>query len=588
MKKVYFLIAILASLAGLGLWSFRQDTAFHIKTDSYLDARLDSLLGVTQEMLAYTEAGDMERVQTGFFAARSHYKKIEALVEYFFTESAIKLNGPALMESEPSMPGEYKYPTGFQVLEEALFAATIMKHDVRNEIENIRFYVKRIKAHREDVHFTPTNVLDALKLNLYRLIAKGIAGFDSPVILNSLPEAISTLQGTQELLFLIGENGRTLHALLDSAVAFAGQEGMTFDDFDRAVFIRRYINPVTAAFVDFQKLCNIPFETTIPRLIGPQATDMFDYEQWNVLFFAPSDALPVTAPYVRLGERLFFDKRLSVNLSRNCASCHEPSKAFTDGRTTNTTLLGDQSILRNTPTLINAAYQPAQFYDRRVTFLEDQIHDVVTNAKEMGGAFETLVARLNKDKVLKRAFGEVMGKEDIKERDVKRLIAAYIRSLQQLNTPFDRYMHGDTAALSATAVKGFNLFMGKAKCGTCHFMPLFNGTVPPGFEKIESEVLGVPFAKDKNVVDTDPGAYNIYKIGYQMYSFKTPTVRTSAQTAPYMHNGIYQTLDEVIGFYNHGGGAGLGIELEFQTLPPDSLHLTSEEQKQLKAFLEVL
>lgn len=588
MKKLYFLIAILAGVAGLGFWSFRQDTAFQVKMDRHLDAGLDSLMLVTEHMLERTARNDMAGVQAGFFEARAHYKRIEALVEYFFTESATRLNGPALLESEPSMPGEYKYPTGFQVLEEALFAGEISVHTVRNEIENIRFYVKRIKAHREDVHFTPSNVLDALKLNIYRLISKGIAGFDSPVILNALPEAVSTLRGTQDILFLVGGNGQQLHRLLDSAAQFAGQEGVSFDDFDRAVFIRRYINPVTAAFTDFHREHRIPFETSFPRLIAPDAADMFDYDKWNVLFFAPSDALPVTAPYVRLGEKLFYDKRLSVNLSRNCASCHEPARAFTDGRPTNTTLLGDMPILRNTPTLINAAYQPAQFYDRRVTFLEDQIHDVVTNEKEMGASFQVLVARLNKDKALKRQFRELMGKEEIRERDVKRLIAAYIRSLQQMSTPFDRYMKGDTAALSARAVKGFNLFMGKAKCGTCHFMPLFNGAVPPYFDKIESEVLGVPLSKDQAVVDTDSGAYNIYRIGYQMYSFKTPTVRTSAQTAPYMHNGIYQTLDEVIDFYDHGGGAGLGIELEFQTLPSDSLHLTAEEKQQIKAFLEVL
>lgn len=588
MKKVYFLITILTGLTGLGLWSFKQDTAFQGKIDRYLDTRLDSMLLVTEQMLEQVARNDMESVKNGFFEARTHYKKIEALVEYFFTESATKLNGPALLESDPSMPGEYKYPTGFQVLEEVLFAEDISVHEVRNEIENIRFYIKRIKAHREDVYFTSSNVLDALKLNLYRLIAKGITGFDSPVILNSLPEAVSTLRSTQDLLFLVGENGKSIHILLDSAAAFAGQQGVSFDDFDRAVFIRRYINPVTAAFVNFHKEHQIPFETSVPRLISAEATDMFDYDEWDVLFFAPSDALPITANYVRLGELLFYDNRLSANLSRNCASCHEPSRAFTDGRATNTTILGDKPILRNTPTLINAAYQPAQFYDRRVTFLEDQIHDVVTNTKEMGGTFEILVARLNKDKALKKQFRDLMGKDDIQERDVKRLIAAYIRSLQQLNTPFDRYMQGDAAAINTTAIKGFNLFMGKAKCGTCHFMPLFNGTVPPNFDKIESEVLGVPLAKDKNVVDTDPGAYNIYRIGYQMYSFKTPTVRTSTLTAPYMHNGIYRTLDEVIDFYNHGGGAGLGIELEFQTLPPDSLHLTVEEKQQIKAFLEVL
>lgn len=588
MKKIYTVVLILISISGLGLWSFKHQTSFHNKVVDYMDVHLDALMHISDSMLIASSGRDLNAVKSQFLQARAHYKKIEALVEYFYTESATKLNGPALLESEPSEPGEHKIPKGFQVLEEILFSEAASVFEVRSEVSNIQFYIKRVQAHQEDVLYTPSNVLDALKLNLYRLISKGISGFDSPVALNALPETVSTLEGTQDLLFLMGASGQKVHALIEDAIGFVKAKPVSFNDFNRAVFIAQYINPVTAELVAFHQDNNIPFDNIFPKLIAPEAKNMFDYDKWNVLFFAPSDALPVTAPYIALGKQLFSDKRLSLNMTRSCATCHDPSKAFTDGLPANKTIVGNEPILRNTPTMLNAAYQPAQFYDRRVTFLEDQIHDVVTNKNEMGGKFSALVERLNQDKDLKAAFKEHLGSSEIKERDVKRLIATYIRSLKKLNTPFDSYMQGDPTAMNHNQINGFNLFMGKAKCGTCHFLPLFNGTVPPTFSKVESEVLGVPVSATQNEVDGDLGAYNIYHIAYQKYSFKTPSVRASGQTAPYMHNGIYSTLDEVIDFYDHGGGAGLGIDLEFQTLPPDSLHLSVEEKLQIKAFLEIL
>ena len=137
---------------------------------------------------------------------------------------------------------------------------------------------------------------------------------------------------------------------------------------------------------------------------------------------------------------------------------------------------------------------------------------------------------------------------------------------------------------------GFNLFMGKGLCGTCHFAPLFNGTVPPAYTQTESEVIGVPSrAVTRNAsIDPDVGRIAITRRPTQRHAFKTPTLRNVELTAPYMHNGVYRTLEEVLDFYNRGGGAGIGSEVPNQTLPFDKLNLTSAEQRAIIVFLRTL
>lgn len=132
--------------------------------------------------------------------------------------------------------------------------------------------------------------------------------------------------------------------------------------------------------------------------------------------------------------------------------------------------------------------------------------------------------------------------------------------------------------------------MGKGKCGTCHFAPLFNGSKPPLYNIIESEVIGVPGNADSlhPVADADKGRIAITANRVHDNSFKTPTVRNIELTAPYMHNGVYKTLEEVVEFYNKGGGAGLGIKIENQTLPFDNLNLSAAEKKALIAFMRSL
>src|SRR5664279_5894196 len=172
--------------------------------------------------------------------------------------------------------------------------------------------------------------------------------------------------------------------------------------------------------------------------------------------------------------------------------------------------------------------------------------------------------------------------------EVMNAIGSYLRSLTWLNSRFDEYMQGNKTAMSPEEISGFNVFMGKGKCATCHFMPLFNGSFPPGFTTMETEVIGVPRAIGKKEIDPDPGRYDIVRIGFLRHAFKTPTVRNAARTAPYMHNGVFASLEQVVDFYNKGGGAGLGLTIENQTLPFDKLELTETEQKDIVSIINSL
>jgi cytochrome c peroxidase len=132
--------------------------------------------------------------------------------------------------------------------------------------------------------------------------------------------------------------------------------------------------------------------------------------------------------------------------------------------------------------------------------------------------------------------------------------------------------------------------MGKAVCATCHFPPTFNGTVPPKFDETEFENIGITRTVDFNhpVLDDDPGLYYPFEIEERRHFFKTATIRNIALTAPYMHNGAFETLEEVLEFYNSGGGQGLGLDVPYQTLPSDPLNLEKTEIDAIIAFMKTL
>ena len=317
-------------------------------------------------------------------------------------------------------------------------------------------------------------------------------------------------------------------------------------------------------------------------------THLFADTLFNIHFFSPNERYQMTPQRVALGEALFYDSILS-RAKRSCATCHQPGKGFTDGIRVPSAINQSTILKRNTPTLTAVAFQTKFFYDSRAATLENQLNSVIHNIDEMDGSLKESIERIREHPVYHDQFKKAYPNDRIAvtEYNIANAISSYMRSLPVFNTRFDRYMRNE-GKLTAQERKGFNLFAGKAKCATCHFIPLFNGLVPPQFTETESEVLGVPSVTSSSVVDDDLGKITFTHSPINRHAFKTPTLRNVSRTAPYMHNGIFRTLEEVMEFYNNGGGEGLGIHLGNQTLPADSLHLNKKEIKSIIAFLRSL
>ncbi len=398
----------------------------------------------------------------------------------------------------------------------------------------------------------------------------------------------------------IGSVPNNRRAVWDSAsarlVRAAGylDEHPDFERLDRLELIVAYANPAAHAVDSLRTALGI--ELPPGRSAWSHgAAALFDAGAFDATGFAPVFAPRRTESLVGLGRDLFFDPALSGKETRSCASCHQPPKAFTDGLARRASLSGAHDRGRNTPTVINVGLQPGSFYDQRAAYLEDQITDVIANAEEMGHSVDAAAVRLRGTGTYTarfRAAFDIADDSALSPARLRMALAAYLRSLQALDSRFDRAARGDTALLSSSERHGFTLFMGKARCGTCHFAPLFNGTTPPTFTEAEPEVIGTPAGplgtRDGGRIDPDVGRFAVDRIELHRFAFKTPTLRNIALTAPYMHNGVFRTLEDVIDFYDGGGGAGRGIATPQQTLPRDSLHLSRDEKRDIIAFLGAL
>ena len=296
-----------------------------------------------------------------------------------------------------------------------------------------------------------------------------------------------------------------------------------------------------------------------------------------------------------LGRMLFFDPILSQNMKRSCSSCHNPDKAFSDGMVKSMAYDENGDVGRNSPGLVNAIYSEKFFLDLRADKMENQIEHVIFNQKEFHTNYKTIFSRLEKSEEYQSLFESAFAGQSvsgINRYTLSAAISSYILSLRSFNSPVDKYLRGETDEIDPKVKKGFNLFMGKAACGTCHFAPTFSGLVPPFFEENESEVIGVLVRPGSDSIDTDQGRYTSGRLSdeaqFYKQSFKTTTVRNVALTAPYFHNGAYSNLKEVLDFYNHGGAQGKGLDLPNQTLPGDSLGLDEYEINAIVKFLESL
>ena len=324
---------------------------------------------------------------------------------------------------------------------------------------------------------------------------------------------------------------------------------------------------------------------------------------------------PQTTDKIKLGDRLYHDKRLSADGKVSCSTCHAKEKGFTDNLQVSKGFQ-DQTGTRNAPTVINAAYMTSQFWDGREPDLEGQSKGPFINPVEGGLAnHEVLLEKVRADDDYNLAFTKVFGVSGKKIHidHVAKAIASFERTIIGGNSAFDRYQYGgDKTALSRAAQRGLKLFRNKARCVSCHTIEqtqaLFTDNrfhnIGVGFKKIKGKEaktasafikkknnsrldLDVEVLTDSNVSELGRFAVtgNITEVG----AFKTPSLRNLTLTAPYMHDGSLKTLEEVVDFYNNGGRIKQNDPLSgFLSGGIRPLKLSKQEKKDLVAFLESL
>lgn len=270
---------------------------------------------------------------------------------------------------------------------------------------------------------------------------------------------------------------------------------------------------------------------------------------------------------IELGRLLFFETRLSLDKSMSCATCHDPAKGFSDGKALSVGFAG-KTLRRHSPTILNSAFNTVQFWDGRSHSLEDQALGPITNPDEMNMVnAELAVERLNKVALYRELFQKAYGQGPT-IKGIARAISAFERTLITPDSPFDKYLRGDKNALAAAEKRGLLLFISKASCSQCH-----NGV---NLTDNEFHNLG-------NNKSADPGRFQVTGAEKDRAAFKTPTLRNIALTAPYMHHGSLKTMEEVVDYYNRGGGAGPNKSSMIV-----KLFLTNQEKRDLVAFLKTL
>ena len=279
---------------------------------------------------------------------------------------------------------------------------------------------------------------------------------------------------------------------------------------------------------------------------------------------------PLTSDKVKLGRKLFGDKILSRNRKLACKGCHQPKKAFTDGRAKAVGVYGRQGN-RSVPTLVNRAYGRAFFWDGRTSTLEEQVVKPIESESEMDMTVPEVVERLKRKRRYRKMFRQAFGRE-INGQDLARALAGYVRTIYSGNSPFDRYIYGDRNVLSEQARRGLRIFRGKGNCTACHIGPTLSDE--------DFHNTGVAW---KNGKFLDEGRFAITGEPEQKGAFKTPTLREVARTAPYMHDGSLTKLEDVIDFYDDGGRKNPNLDEEIRPLK-----LTAREKREVLTFLKSL
>ncbi|MCR6642936.1 MAG: cytochrome C peroxidase [Sporocytophaga sp.] len=609
MNKNYLFLLFLSFIAFISI-SFKTcllnesdyNSGYHHRLFEF-NREQSELLDLIQNTDLYSHAS-LDKVKHKINTCRIYLKKLDFWLRYLEPISYKKINGPLPVEWETEVFEKFEKPykregAGLTLAAMYLEEPNLEKDSLLNLIllsQSASFVYSAdsisngLKSYH---HFFLCNRLFLLNLSTIYT-----TGFECPDTSLVIPELRMMLREVKKINTSFVESfpetplDEKYLSLFDRMIEFSVRQSSNYSEFDHFTFLKVYVNPLFAmnqgyirnyqviskSYMDYSlnKNCNSIFSKSL--YIGQNPKGVF-------LRVKEVEALKEID---RLGKLLFYDPILSGNNLRSCASCHKPTEYFTDTVLT-TSLQFDRktSLKRNSPSLINVEHNHLIMLDGKHISLQHQTKGVVENPHELGSNEKEVMQKVLSCKEYKNAFASLL-KYTPQEKEITfdHIISAltfYYSKFSKYYSPFDEAMNEDNF-LPSSAKQGFNLFMSKAQCATCHFVPIFNGVKPP-YTNSEFEVLGVPDASNSMNLSLDKGRSEVHSVNELHNAFRTGSIRNAAHTSPYMHNGVFKSLREVIDFYDAGGGIGRGLDVSNQTLSSDSLHLTDAEKNKIIAFV---
>lgn len=587
-----------------------------IKRDTYANHYISSLnefqsqqkvLLETIAQSSLTSNQSIEEIRTQLIATRNKLKPLDFWLRYLEPLSYKKINGPLPVEWETEVFEKFEKPykregagltLAMLYLEEPVIDKQQLLHLIQSSIDASKVYgadsiTEDFKTHD---HFYLCN-----RLFILNLAAIYTTGFECPDTERIIPELNLMLREVHHTYITFNESfadtplSHEYLTLYQKTMDFVVAQPTDYEKFDHYTFLKDFVNPLFTLNQQLIKNYKVVSRSNVDYSLNKNAASIFDKSLYNGqnskgIFVRVKDPA-VLAEIDRIGKLLFYDPILSGNNLRSCASCHKPTQYFTDTLGTSALQFNRKDFLpRNTPSLLNVEYNHLIMMDGKHISLQDQTKGVMFEFSEMGSDEKTALKKVLDCKEYNTAFKKLLAytpqEKEITYDHLVSAITFYYSKFSKGSAPFDNTMN-ENAPLKQEVKDGFNLFMSKAQCATCHFVPQFNGVKPP-YVNSEFEVIGVPADTLFTKLSPDKGRYGINEAKETLHGFRTGSLRNVEHTAPYMHNGVFKNLNQVIDFYNAGGGAGRGLLVENQTLSADSLHLTGTEKRNLMAFIQSL
>ncbi len=594
-------MAMLTTPSSTGEYRQRYNAGLELLSD-----RLAELLEDIRQQDALT-LEDKDLLRARIHAARSAMKAFDFWGRYLDPINHRRVNGPLPVEWETEVFEKYEKPyrragAGLTLaelyLEEPDYRADSLARLVDAAITAMGSY----RADSVTRHLTtPDHFLFCNRLMLLNLAAIYTTGFECPDtarVITELRDLLIDLKATTDAF-----NSSFPHAamppeyrdMLTGAIDFSQAQPDAYSAFDHFVFLRDHVGPLFTMNQAHIRRTGARSASWMDYSLNKAATSLFAKDlyigQDAKGVFRRIDDPAAIAEVRRLGRSLFFDPILSGNNERSCASCHRPEMCFSDtARATPLAFDHRGTLPRNAPSLVNADLNHLLMQDGKHISLQSQAKDVLTDPHEMSGEASAVLAKVMACADYRKGFTALLKytpmHDEVTTDHLVSAITMYYTSFSSFPSSFDKAMNAQ-GGVSDEEHAGFNLFMSKAQCATCHFVPHFNGVKPP-YVGSEFEVIGVPEDPAYTMVSNDKGRYAVNPAPETEHAFRTGALRNIARSAPYMHNGVFRTLREVIDLYDSGGAVGRGLDLPNQTLSSDSLHLSNEDKARLEAFMRAL